>query len=468
MILKLEDDSMKNSEQIIDNPIQFTRQDFGEDFFWGVSTSAFQSEGNQEKFGRGNSIWDEFSKKKNNIRDNDSPSIGANFYENYKEDIKLIKELGIPNFRFSISWSRILPDGIGKINQEGIDFYNEVLDTCKEHNIEPFVTLYHWDLPLELEKKGGWTNREILKWFEEYTKVCVTAFKDKVKYWIVLNEPSVFVGGGYFLGVHAPGKKGMNNFLPAMHHALLCQSIGYRIIKEIDPLSQVGSSFSCTYITPKTYSEKNIKAAERIDTLLNKAFIEPSLGLGYPVSVLPFLKHIKKYTCEGDDELIKVEFDFIGLQNYTREVVEHHSYTPYVNAKIIPANKRNVDVTLMNWEIHPKSIYMMILKFSEYHGIKKIIITENGASFLDEVKSNVIHDEKRIIFIQNYLQQVLYAKEKTNKIIGYFIWALTDNFEWTEGYSQRFGLIYIDYKTQQRIIKNSGKWYKNFLKRPLS
>lgn len=446
---------MKNQDVINDITINYKKEDFGDEFLWGVSTATFQTEENHDKFSEGQSFGDEFSSKKN--------SNAANFYTNYKEDIRLTKELGISYFRFPISWSRILPNGIGEINQEGINFYNDILDTCKEYNIEPFVTLYNLYLPLELEKKGGWSNREILNWFEEYTKVCVTAFKDKVKYWIVLNEPSAFVGVGNFLGVQASGKKGLNNFLPAMHHALLCQSIGYKIIKQINPSSQVGTSLSCTYITPKTYSEKNIKAAERIDTLLNRAFIEPSLGLGYPVSTLPFLKHIAKYSHKGDEELIKVDFDFIGLQNYAREVVEHHSYTPYVNAKLIPANKRNVDTTSMNWEIHPKSIYMMILKFSEYKGVKKIIITENGASFLDEVKSDVINDDKRISFLKNYLQQVLYAKDKSDKIIGYFVWSLTDNYELTERNKHRFGLIYIDYNTQQRIVKNSGKWYKKFL-----
>jgi beta-glucosidase len=181
-----------------------------------------------------------------------------------------------------------------------------------------------------------------------------------------------------------------------------------------------GSSYSCTYITPKTYSDKDFIAVERIDTLLNKAFIEPSLGLGYPIATLPFLKHIDKYFIKGDDELIKVEFDFIGLKNYTKEVVEHNSYTPYVNAKLIPVNKKNVDTSLMNREIDPKSIYTMILKFSEYNGVKNIIVTENGASFLDEIKSGIINDEKRINFIESYLQQILFAKEKTDKVKGYF------------------------------------------------
>lgn len=364
-----------------------------------------------------------------------------------------------------MSWPRIIPNGIGNINQKGIDFYHNVIDYCIENEIVPFVTIYHWDLPLELEKKGGWTNREIISWFEEYVKVCIKAFGQKVKNWIVLNEPSVFTGAGYFLGIHAPGKKGMNNFLPAMHHALLCQAIGFKTIKDKFPEACVGTTYSCTYVTPKTYSEKDLIATERVDALLNRAFIEPTLGLGYPIKTIPFLKHIAKHFLPGDEELLKVNFDFIGLQNYTREVVAHNTYVPYINAKLIPAKKRNVDYTLMNWEIYPKSIYYLILKFSKYAGVKKIIITENGASFFDEFKHDMFDDKKRIEYIKSYLHQVLLAKQNGGKVEGYFIWSLTDNFEWAEGYKQRFGLVHVDYETQKRTIKNSGYWYQDFLKK---
>jgi beta-glucosidase len=257
----------------------------------------------------------------------------------------------------------------------------------------------------------------------------------------------------------------MNNFLPAMHHSLLCQAIGFNTIKEKFPEACVGTTYSCTYVTPKTYSEKDLKATERVDALINRAFIEPTLGLGYPIKAIPFLKHITKHFLLGDEELLKVNFDFIGLQNYTREVVAHNTYVPYINAKLIPAKKRNVDYTLMNWEIYPKSIYYLILKFSNYAGVKKIIITENGASFFDEFKHNMFDDKERIEYIKSYLHQVLLAKQNGGKVEGYFIWSLTDNFEWAEGYKQRFGLVYIDYETQKRTIKNSGYWYQEFLKK---
>lgn len=439
-----------------------SRADFGEDFLWGVATSAFQIEGGNDQDGRGASIWDQFIKRKK-IHSDDNSFNAINHYENYKEDIELLKKLNIPCYRFSFSWSRIIPNGIGKINEEGIAFYHNIIDTCIANDILPLITLYHWDLPQALEEKGGWVNRDILKWFDEYVTVCINEYKSKVTYWMVLNEPAVFTGAGYFFGVHAPGKKGIHNFLPAMHHALLCQANGLRKIKELHPESIVGTTFSCTFITPKTYSEKDIKAADRVDTLLNKLFIEPSLGIGYPLTKLPFLKYLSKYINDGDDELLQANFDFIGLQNYTREVVAHNPYVPYINARIVPANKRNVEFTTMNWEIYPKSIFNMIDKFSQYHGVKKIIITENGASFYDEVKHDKVNDKERIDYIKSYLYEVLSAKQKFGKVAGYFVWSLLDNFEWAEGFDHRFGLIYVDHLTHERIVKNSGYWFKEFL-----
>jgi len=442
---------------------KISSKDFGDHFLWGVASSATQTEGAYDVDGKGLSIWDVFVTEKNKILNHDTHFEASNFYENYKTDIALIKQMGIPNYRFSLSWSRILPHGIGEINQAGLDFYHDIIDCCIENGIEPFVTLYHWDLPHELELMGGWTNREILRWFQEYTQVCATAFKGKVRHWMVLNEPMVFTGAGYFLGIHAPGKKGFKNFIPAMHHAILCQAIGYNTIKAIDSETQVGTTYSCSYITPLSNSIKDIEAANRVDALLNRLFIEPTLGLGYPVDALPFLKKVVKYTQPEDDELMKVAFDFIGIQNYTREVVAHSIFTPYLNAKIIPADKRKVYYTAMDWEVYPEAIYEMILKFDSYEGVKKIMITENGASFPDEFTDGIVDDSHRSHFIKSYLEQVLNATKTSSKVAGYFVWSLTDNFEWAEGYKQRFGLVYIDYTTQERTIKNSGWWYKIFL-----
>src|SRR6476469_1638378 len=216
---------------MIDNhseEIKFTREDFGPDFQWGVSVAAYQIEGAHQSDGKGASIWDVFTNTKGKIKDNHHGNIATDFYNRFREDIDLIKELNIPNFRFSISWSRILPKGTGEINQKGIDFYNTVIDYCLQQGIEPWVTLYHWDLPHALELRGGWTNREVIKWFQDFVKVCADHFGDRIKNWMVMNEPVVFTGAGYFLGIHAPGRRGMKNFLPAIHHATLAIAAGGR------------------------------------------------------------------------------------------------------------------------------------------------------------------------------------------------------------------------------------------------
>src|SRR6185436_3817835 len=234
--------------------IRLNKKHFGDNFQFGVSASALQTEGAWNKDEKGESNWDVFSKKKKKILHQHTPGIAADFYHRYEEDIEVIRSLNIPNFRFSLSWARLIPGGTGKINQKGIDFYNRVIDACIHRNIEPWITLYHWDLPQKLEEKGGWTNREILQWFEEYVSLAVRSFRDRVKYWMVLNEPMVFTGAGYFLGIHAPGKKGMKNFLPALHHAVLCQAAGLKIIKDEQPPAEVGTTFSCSHLTPYTNS----------------------------------------------------------------------------------------------------------------------------------------------------------------------------------------------------------------------
>jgi beta-glucosidase len=443
--------------------IQFNKKLFGEDFIWGVSTAAFQIEGSCAIDGKGESIWDVFAGKKGKILNDDSPVVACDFYNQYKKDIDLIKELNIPNFRFSISWPRIFPNGTGEINQPGVDYYNQVIDYCIESGIEPWVTIYHWDLPNALELKGGWTNRNIIEWFTAFVTVCAEKFGDRVKRWMVMNEPAVFTGAGYFLGIHAPGRTGLKNFLPAIHHVILSMVAGAKVLRGLLPGAQIGTTFSCSYIEPYSDKLKDINAAKRADALINRLFIEPVLGLGYPVNEMPVLKDIKKFYQPGDEDNLKFDFDFIGIQNYTREIVKYSLFTPYINATLVKAEERKVPLTAMKWEVYPPAIYHMIKKFNDYPQIKKIYITENGSAFPDEVIENEVNDLKRIEYLNANLQQVLKAKSEGNKISGYFIWTLTDNFEWAEGYHPRFGLIYVDFKTQQRIVKSSGNWYRDFL-----
>ena len=439
-----------------------TKDSFGNDFKWGVSVSAYQIEGAHDIHDKGPSIWDIFTKSTKNIISGHHGNTACNFYHTFEEDLLLLKSMNIKNFRFSLSWSRIMPDGI-TISHHGLTFYNKLIDQCLQLGIEPWVTLYHWDLPHALEEKGGWAKREILSWFGKYVEICGRHFGDRVKHWMVLNEPMVFTGAGYFLGIHAPGKKGLKNFIPAMHHAALCQAEGGRIIKSLVPNAEIGTTFSCSHVDPYRDLDKDRKAARRVDALINRLFIEPSLGLGYPLEELKALKGVEKYFLPGDEKLLPFDFDFIGLQTYTREVVKHSFFTPYLKANVIAGKKRKVPLTSTNWEVYPPGIYHLLKKFKNYPGIKKIIITENGAAFPDTVKNGEIADHERLRYLQNHISQVRRAKSEGVKVEGYFVWSFMDNFEWAEGYHPRFGLVHVDYDTHKRTIKNSGKWYSSFL-----
>jgi beta-glucosidase len=443
----------------------YCAHDFGKDFIWGVSTAAFQIEGAHDQHQKGPSIWDAFTDKKGNIFQGQHARVACDFYNKYRDDILLMKAMNIGHFRFSLSWPRIVPEGIGAIDPEGIAFYDRVIDFCLECGIEPWITLYHWDLPQALEEKGGWTNRSILGWFEAYATICARHFGDRVKHWMVLNEPMVFTGAGYFLGVHAPGRKGLKHFLPAVHHAVLCQAIGGRVLREWVPGASIGTTFSCSLIAPHSGSDKDILAAERADALLNRLFVEPALGLGYPTESLEVVKRLEKHIAANDMAHCAFDFDFVGIQNYTREVVKHSCFVPYLQAKIVKAPKRNVQTTLMDWEVYPPSIYGMIAKFNGYAGIKRILITENGAAFADQLHQGQVHDPERLAYLQSHLHQVYRAKQEGLKVDGYFIWTFTDNFEWAEGYYPRFGLVYVDFTNQNRVVKTSGKWYAEFLNR---
>jgi beta-glucosidase len=449
---------------MFDQTQEINKSQFGVNFQWGVSTAAFQIEGSCNTDGKGSSIWDVFTTKKGTVRDGHQASTACDFYVDYKRDIELVKKLNIPNFRFSISWSRIMPNGEAPINQKGIDFYNNVIDCCIENGITPWITLYHWDLPYALELKGGWTNRKIISWFSDYVETCAQHFGDRVKYWMVMNEPTVFTGAGYFLGIHAPGRKGLKNFLPAIHHTVLSIVAGGEILRRYLPAAQIGTTFSCSAIEPQSQSKRDISAANRVDVLINRLFIEPILGLGYPIKEMPILKRLAKYFAPGDEDRIHFDFDFIGLQNYTREIVKHSYLTPYLHARLVYAEKRNVPITVMKWEVYPEAIYQILKKFNAYPQIKKIYITENGAAFPDQVNDGIVEDTERLKYLKEHMAQVLRAKKEGINVDGYFVWTLTDNFEWAEGYHPRFGLVHVDFETQHRIIKSSGKWYGDFLK----
>ncbi len=441
------------------------RNEFPDSFAWGVSTAALQTEGAWNLDGKSPSVWDTFSARKGKIHKGQHPKVACDFYNRYEDDVELLRILGIPNFRFSIAWSRVLPNGTGRINDKGMDFYKSLVDKLLENGITPWPTLYHWDLPQLLEDKGGWTNRDILHWFEDFANTVGLSLGNRgIQNWMVLNEPMVFTGAGYFLGYHAPGKRGFANFIPAMLHAALCTRIGKEVLRSHQSEITIGSTYSCSYITPKTGREKDLIAAKRADALLNRLFVEPAVGLGFPLEDLPMLKPVEKWMKQGDDARLKANLDFIGVQNYTREVAEACWYVPYLKARLVNAKKRGVPHTEMQWEIYPEALYEMLVQFGRYLPDKPVIVTENGAAFPDVYNgSDAVHDPLRVQYLRKHIAQVNRAIKDGVPVAGYFVWTLMDNFEWAEGYRPRFGLVYNDFDTQKRIIKDSGRWYSDFL-----
>jgi beta-glucosidase len=440
--------------------------EFGDDFQWGVAMAAAQNEGAWNSYGKGPSIWDSFSRRQGKIKGGGKPTIACDFYHRYKGDILLAKALGFSVFRLSLSWARLLPEGMGRVNKEGIAFYHRVIDECLKLGLTPYITLYHWDMPIALEKEGGWTSHFMLKWFARWVTLCVEEYGDKVKNWIILNEPFGFTSLGYMLGRHAPGRTGLANFLPAIHHAAMAQAEGGRIVRQGVSGAHIGTTFSCSEVLPFTHNPEDIQAAKRMDVLMNRLFIEPALGRGYPREDFKFLEKLElhnrswKYT-----ERMTFNFDFIGIQNYFPLVVRYNPLIPIVQASEVKAAARGVPYTSMGWEINPDSFYRILKRFWLYGGVKEIIVTESGAAFKDRMVNGVVDDQARIEYYQGYLLGLLRAKKEGVNIKGFFAWTLMDNFEWAAGYDARFGLIHVDFATQLRTIKSSGYWFRDFLQK---
>lgn len=442
------------------------KSDFGKNFKWGVTISGFQNEGSPIKGGKSPSIWDVHVAKPNVVKNGDVIGDATDFYHRYKQDIKLAKSLHFNVFRFAPAWTRILPDGTGPINSKGIDYYNKVIDSCLKNGIEPWLSLYHWDLPQVLEAKGGWTNRDVVSWYSEFADVCTRRFGDRVKNWIVMNEPMTFTGMGYFMGYHAPGRKGVTNFLQSAHHATLAMAAGGRIVRANVPDGRCGPALSCSYVCPVDEKPANVRAAARVEAMLNRFYLEPLLGLGYPTDVMPALRWIERYFQHGDEERMVFDFDFIGLQYYFRVVSKFSLTPPILFASEVPAVTRKAKINLMNLDVYPQGLLNVLEFYARYPQIKTITLTESGVCFPDYPMEGKVHDVSRLKYHQDILKQVKKAIRQGIPIDGYFAWTLTDNFEWVEGFEPRFGLVYTNFETQERIVKDSGLWFKRWLREP--
>jgi beta-glucosidase len=442
-----------------------TRVSFPEDFLWGTATSSYQIEGAWSEGGKGESIWDRFSHTPGKINDGTTGDVACDHYHRYREDISLMRELGLKAYRFSVCWPRVLPSGTGAVNQEGLDFYARLTDSLLEADIKPLVTLYHWDLPQALEDRGGWANRDIAHWFAEYAAVVSKVLGDRVELWTTLNEPQVFAMLGYYAGMHAPGYLDPTKYFPASHHINLAHGMGVTAIRSEASQARVGTVLQLPPIYPRSDSQEDQKAARTMDGLLSRWYAEPVLVGRYPQDTLELLQPLDLPIQDGDLERIHQPLDFAGLNLYTRMFAYHEPAVPLAEAMVDEHYQiEGASYTDFGWEIYPQAIYESLLRFKNEWGDPVVYVTENGMAWRDEVVDGRVDDPERIEFLEAYLAQVRRAMDEGVKVKGYFLWSFMDNFEWAEGYTKQFGIVHVDFASLRRTPKASAHWYRDVIK----
>jgi beta-glucosidase len=409
---------------------------FPKGFIWGAATSSYQIEGAWQADGKGESIWDRFSHTPGKVSRDENGDVATDHYSRWQEDIGLMKQIGIGSYRFSISWPRILPEGTGKVLDAGLDFYSKLVDGLLEEGIAPMVTLYHWDLPQALQDQGGWAT---------------------------LNEPWVSAWVGYDEGRHAPGHQDLDEALAASHHLLLSHGKSVPVIRSNSPDSEVGIVLNMGRMMPASISFHDRLAAYQVDGKINRWFIDPLAGRGYPADIVELYDRPMEMVLPGDLEIIAEPVDFIGINHYSRGIVRSSAIPDEQNAPV--SETANPEKTEMGWEVYPQGIYDILTRVHyEYH-FPKIYITENGAAFVDSKQPDGrIHDERRVKFLQEYLKAAAQAVGHGVPLAGYYVWSLLDNFEWAHGYDKRFGIIHVDFESLERSLKDSAYWYQDFLK----
>jgi beta-glucosidase len=434
--------------------------EFPKSFIWGSATSSYQIEGAWNSDGKGESIWDRFSHTGNNILEGHTGDTACDHYHLWKEDIKIMKQMGLQAYRFSISWPRILPNGTGQINQKGLDFYSQITDELLNNNILPFITLYHWDLPQMLQENGGWTNREICDAFCEYTDIVTKQLGDRVKHWATFNEPFVSAVLGYHTGEHAPGHKNQQEAFEASHHLLLSHGKAIPIIRQNVPNAEVGIVLNLSPCYPASNSFADRKYAGFTDGISNRFFMDPLVGRGYPQDVFDFAQPDTSFIHSNDMDIIAAPIDFVGVNYYTRQICRAN-----IQDNAPQTLFDDLEKTTMGWEVFPYGLYETLCRLHFDYHFPKLYITENGAAFADVVNADgEISDQPRISYLESHFASASRAISAGVPLEGYFVWSLMDNFEWAYGYTQRFGLIHIDFETRKRTLKDSAHWYTRVIK----
>lgn len=440
---------------------------FPRDFLWGVATAAYQIEGAATEGGRGPSIWDTFAHTPGRVHHGDTGDVACDHYHRWEADLDLLAELGAQVYRLSVSWSRLQPRGHGELNPEAVAFYRELLAGLRARGIRPFVTLYHWDLPQPLQDAGGWPARATAERFAEYARRTVEALGDLADDWITLNEKwcSAFLGYGY--GPHAPGHRDLREAVAAAHHLNLAHGLAVREIRAVAPSGRVGVTDIVTDIVPASDSAADLAAADRLDAVSNRVFLDPvylgSYGEGVHAQLDPL--GLAELVQPGDLETIAARVDFAGINHYQR-VIAQAVPADVAHPFAVRETPAEPATTSFGWSVVPDSLHAVLTRVARDYTTLPLYITESGASFADYVDpEGGVDDVERISYLAGYFDAAGRAIRDGVDLRGYFVWSLLDNFEWGEGYSKRFGLVYVDYRTQERLPKASAHWYRDLLTR---
>ena len=427
-------------------------------FVWGAATSAYQIEGAVAEGGRGESIWDVFSHRPGAIADGSTGDIACDAFHRYREDIALMRELGLSGYRFSIAWPRIFPTGTGAPNQAGLDHYRRLVEALAEAGIEPLVTRYHWDLPRPLQSRGGWTTRDTAARFGEYAQAVAGALGPEVRHWVTVNEPWVAAFLGHLLGIHAPGLRDRRAALAAAHHLLLAHADGLAALRaELPAGTQAGIALNLAPVEPLGDSNADAEAADRFDGCLNRWFLDALYKGRYPDDMLAVYGDDLPEIRPDDLARIATPTDFLGVNYYAPTTVRWSPAAPMVEAEMAP--RPGAPQTAMGWEIEPAGLHRVLARLHAEWAPASIRITENGAAFDDRLVDGAVDDPDRERYLHDHLLEAFRAVEEGVPLAGYYCWSLLDNFEWNHGYAKRFGLVHVDYATQARTIKRSGRWY---------
>ncbi len=440
---------------------------FPDDFLWGAATAAYQIEGAVQEDGRDPSIWDTFSHTPGKTLHGDTGDLACDHYHHWETDVRLMQELGCQAYRFSVAWPRVLPQGTGQPNIRGLDFYDRLVDALLAANITPFVTLYHWDLPQALQDKGGWAHRDTVVAFVEYADAVAARLGDRVTHWITHNEPWCVGFLGHYLGEHAPGIQDLRTALQAIHHVLLSHGRAVPVLRSARSGAQVGITLNLSPAYAASDSPEDAAAATRFDGFMNRWFLDPLYGRGYPEDMMALYSAILPEIGSHDLDIIATPTDFLGVNYYFPTIVRAASLdvnplgiAPRSAQEAAAAGK---EITAMGWEVDAEGLTHLLVRLQHDYMPKSMYITENGAAFDDQVLDGAVHDPRRIAYLQSHFNAAHQALVSGVPLHGYFVWSLMDNFEWAYGYSKRFGLLYVDYPTQTRILKDSALWYKRVI-----